>query len=271
MPRTITAHRHNCFSVINMLCSRTRTAFRSPSSRHLPCLSVQCVPSSRLPQNGAYFSHTSKHLTGNCARYSTTPPNDQTKYNWINGVERLENYLPGGHHQVMIDDLLHGGYRVVDKLGFGGYSTIWLCKDNKQERYVAVNVGISISETFWSNSRLPSTRCRLLSSGRPTASPRRYPSAASTGTHSRQMLLRAPYCRFTLGRKPRNSSWPTRTPSSSPTLARCSPPLRRRVSGGIATRPFPDEHPRPSSKPTPHCRILRASRVLEARCGRYRV
>ena len=48
------------------------------------------------------------------------------EYRWIDGVERLELYEPGGYHPVMIDDLLHNRYRVVDKLGFGGYSTIWL-------------------------------------------------------------------------------------------------------------------------------------------------
>jgi serine/threonine protein kinase len=43
----------------------------------------------------------------------------------------------------MVDDLLHNRYRIVDKLGFGGYSTIWLARDEKDQRYVAVKVGIS--------------------------------------------------------------------------------------------------------------------------------
>jgi serine/threonine-protein kinase SRPK3 len=33
------------------------------------------------------------------------------------GGEHLERYEPGGYHPVMIDDLFHNRYRIVDKLG----------------------------------------------------------------------------------------------------------------------------------------------------------
>ncbi|BDD60244.1 hypothetical protein MAP00_005388 [Monascus purpureus] len=69
--------------------------------------------------------------------------NREIQYNWIDGTESLEKYKPGGYHPIMIGDTLHGRYRVVDKLGFGGYSTVWLARDNLLERYVAVKVGIS--------------------------------------------------------------------------------------------------------------------------------
>ena len=65
------------------------------------------------------------------------------EYRWIDGAERLELYEPGGYHPVLIDDLLHNRYRIVDKLGFGGYSTIWLARDEVDKRYVAVKIGIS--------------------------------------------------------------------------------------------------------------------------------
>lgn len=67
----------------------------------------------------------------------------EQKYNWIDGAESLEKYRPGGYHPVMIDDILHGRYRIVDKLGFGGYSTIWLAQDSRLEQYVAIKVGIA--------------------------------------------------------------------------------------------------------------------------------
>ncbi|RAK95376.1 kinase domain-containing protein [Aspergillus ibericus CBS 121593] len=67
------------------------------------------------------------------------------KYNWIDGTESLEKYRPGGYHPVMIGDLLHGRYHIVDKLGYGGYSTVWLARDTRLERYVAVKVGIANS------------------------------------------------------------------------------------------------------------------------------
>ncbi|GFG16627.1 protein kinase, putative [Aspergillus lentulus] len=67
----------------------------------------------------------------------------EEEYNWIDGVESLEKYKPGGYHPVMIGDMLQARYRIVDKLGFGGYSTIWLARDTRQEQYVAVKVGIA--------------------------------------------------------------------------------------------------------------------------------
>lgn len=52
-------------------------------------------------------------------------------------------YKPSGYHHVMIDDMLRDRYRIVDKLGFGGYSTIWLAQDCLRQRYVAIKLQIS--------------------------------------------------------------------------------------------------------------------------------
>jgi serine/threonine protein kinase len=43
----------------------------------------------------------------------------------------------------MIGDLLHSRSRVVDKLGFGSYSTVWLAWDKIDRRYLALKVGIA--------------------------------------------------------------------------------------------------------------------------------
>jgi serine/threonine-protein kinase SRPK3 len=65
------------------------------------------------------------------------------EYNWIDGAEILEKYKPGGYHPIMIGDILRNRYHIVDKLGHGGYSTVWLARDTCSKRYVAVKVGIA--------------------------------------------------------------------------------------------------------------------------------
>ncbi|KAL1859077.1 hypothetical protein VTK73DRAFT_7596 [Phialemonium thermophilum] len=77
------------------------------------------------------------------------------QYNYIPGVESLERYTPGGYHPVNIGDTFRDRYRVVDKLGFGGYSTVWLVRDTVLGRYSALKVGIA-------DSRLPDSEIRVL-------------------------------------------------------------------------------------------------------------
>ena len=43
--------------------------------------------------------------------------------------ERLSWYDPKNFYPVRIGDVLHSRYQVVGKLGYGGYSTVWLCRD----------------------------------------------------------------------------------------------------------------------------------------------
>ena len=67
------------------------------------------------------------------------------KYVPIEEVERLEKYQPGGYHPILIGDVLQSRYRVAHKLGYGAYSTTWLCRDYQSNSYVAVKVGTADS------------------------------------------------------------------------------------------------------------------------------
>ncbi|XP_036389446.1 SRSF protein kinase 3 [Megalops cyprinoides] len=61
-------------------------------------------------------------------------------------IEEMQNqedprdYCYGGYHPVQIGDTLNRRYQVLTKLGWGYYSTVWLCLDLRLGRRVAVKV-----------------------------------------------------------------------------------------------------------------------------------
>lgn len=47
---------------------------------------------------------------------------------------------PGGYHPIQLGDILHNRYRVIRKIGWGHFSTVWLCFDIAEDKYVALKV-----------------------------------------------------------------------------------------------------------------------------------
>ena len=82
------------------------------------------------------------HPTCPVARKSSTW--SKPAHAWHENVEDLERYRPGGYHPVLLGDKFCAGrYEVVYKLGYGGFSTVWLCKDRQTQEYVCVKVAVS--------------------------------------------------------------------------------------------------------------------------------
>jgi serine/threonine-protein kinase SRPK3 len=46
-------------------------------------------------------------------------------------LESPDRYQPGGYHPIHLGDVYCQRYRVIHKLGFGAYSTVWLARDLK--------------------------------------------------------------------------------------------------------------------------------------------
>ena len=44
-------------------------------------------------------------------------------------AESPDRYQLGGYHPVHLGEVYHQRYRVIHKLGFGTYSTVWLARD----------------------------------------------------------------------------------------------------------------------------------------------
>ncbi|GAA6089373.1 SRSF protein kinase 3 [Tachysurus ichikawai] len=54
--------------------------------------------------------------------------------------EDPEEYCNGGYHPVHVGDVFNKRYKVLSKLGWGYFATVWLCVDLRSGRYVAVKI-----------------------------------------------------------------------------------------------------------------------------------
>ncbi|PYI06671.1 kinase domain-containing protein [Aspergillus sclerotiicarbonarius CBS 121057] len=70
----------------------------------------------------------------------------KVRYEFVEEVERLDYYVPGGYHPVMLGDQLGAGrYVIAHKLGFGRSATTWLAEDRSQGRLVALKISTAES------------------------------------------------------------------------------------------------------------------------------
>merc|ERR1711972_501215 len=59
--------------------------------------------------------------------------------------ESPKDYTKGGYHPVKVGDLYNSRYHVIRKLGWGHFSTVWLCWDMTLKQFVALKVVKSAS------------------------------------------------------------------------------------------------------------------------------
>ncbi|KAK6505670.1 hypothetical protein TWF481_007562 [Arthrobotrys musiformis] len=75
-----------------------------------------------------------------------TPPPEmpaslaEWRFEYIPRFECIEAYRPGGYHPVHFDDIFHNRYKVITKLGYGQYSTVWLARDIRSSEFVALKI-----------------------------------------------------------------------------------------------------------------------------------
>ncbi|RDA96126.1 hypothetical protein CP533_1750 [Ophiocordyceps camponoti-saundersi (nom. inval.)] len=71
----------------------------------------------------------------------TRPANKTVQYPRGIREESMARYCPGGYHPVRIGDVFDNGkYQVINKLGYGVYSTVWLACNLETKRYVALKI-----------------------------------------------------------------------------------------------------------------------------------
>ncbi|XP_054285675.1 SRSF protein kinase 3-like [Macrosteles quadrilineatus] len=91
-------------------------------------------------------SYTSKSCPSNSSSNETIEDEEDEPY--TSDEEEQEDssdYCKGGYHPVKIGDLFQGRYHVTRKLGWGHFSTVWLCWDLIDKRFVALKVVKSAS------------------------------------------------------------------------------------------------------------------------------
>lgn len=54
--------------------------------------------------------------------------------------EGIADYKIGGYHPVHIGEVVNKRYVVIQKIGWGHFSTVWLAKDFKFNTYVALKI-----------------------------------------------------------------------------------------------------------------------------------
>ncbi|EKM76766.1 hypothetical protein AGABI1DRAFT_102163 [Agaricus bisporus var. burnettii JB137-S8] len=75
----------------------------------------------------------------------------------LDGIEDIEDYHPGGYHPISIGDTFdHGRFRILHKLGFGGSSTVWLARDQRQEGDLSRLVALKAMRADVSSSKVTS-------------------------------------------------------------------------------------------------------------------
>ncbi|CAG9761078.1 unnamed protein product [Ceutorhynchus assimilis] len=113
-----------------------------------------------------------KHFSGESSQSS----NNQLLYpNFLDQASEQEEsaeYRKGGYHPVHIGDQYHGRYYVIRKLGFGSYSTVWLCWDQKDKHFVALKILKSAS--IYTNIAYEEIKILRIINGADPRDPNRY-------------------------------------------------------------------------------------------------
>ncbi|KAK9243571.1 kinase-like domain-containing protein [Lipomyces tetrasporus] len=87
-------------------------------------------------------------MTTTASSWQFVPPS-------LDNVEQIENYRNGGFHPVSIgDSFSRGRYRVLHKLGFGGFSTVWLARDEHSHLLVSLKIIIAEASNTYDELRI---------------------------------------------------------------------------------------------------------------------
>jgi serine/threonine-protein kinase SRPK3 len=80
----------------------------------------------------------------------------------LDAIEDIEDFQPSGYHPISVGDTFdHGRFRVLHKLGFGGSSTVWLARDQREEGDQSRIVTLKAMRADVPSSKVPSENPEL--------------------------------------------------------------------------------------------------------------
>uniref|UniRef100_A0A8C1WID5 non-specific serine/threonine protein kinase n=1 Tax=Cyprinus carpio TaxID=7962 RepID=A0A8C1WID5_CYPCA len=115
----------------------------SPDTSSTPTAPSLCVPavlSTTPPPPQAPANQTTPPQALSPPPPDFSPPPAELLGSDDEEQENPSDYCKGGYYPVKIGDLFNGRYHVVRKLGWGHFSTVWLCWDLQRKRFVALKV-----------------------------------------------------------------------------------------------------------------------------------
>ncbi|XP_055699377.1 SRSF protein kinase 3-like isoform X1 [Phlebotomus papatasi] len=133
--RSLLTKKRKCVSMGPIMVAHGRD--RSDSPPPLPPKPPPRIKSPKMTQpTSSYVSEPRSGTTDEL--YAESP--DSSLYGSDEEQEDVSQYCRGGYHPIVIGDVFDNRYRVVRKLGWGHFSTVWLCWDIEEEKYVALKV-----------------------------------------------------------------------------------------------------------------------------------
>ncbi|PWY80089.1 kinase-like protein [Aspergillus eucalypticola CBS 122712] len=107
-----------------------------PDSASATELKERTTPSIRGKQSRKFASKTHLNKPSNFRRHN--PPSGHGR---PVRQEKLSKYRPGGYHPVSLGDTFKDDrYQIHHKLGWGGFSTVWLAYDKEKNQWVSVKI-----------------------------------------------------------------------------------------------------------------------------------
>lgn len=121
--------------------NRRVLAIQAKKKRHKPGKKKGKNEDTATGNNGIRVNRNSNRLEPSHSSSNETIEDDDEQF--TSDEEEQEDstdYCKGGYHPVKIGDLFQSRYHVTRKLGWGHFSTVWLCWDLVDKRFVALKV-----------------------------------------------------------------------------------------------------------------------------------